>query len=118
MIVSIETILANVVLFGCLPGVASLAAPQDQADLGGIEQQLRTQYALTKVADGGNVAQPGAILVVRFFGIKANPVSGNIYWPNSYKSGGRLVILCLSPSAASAKWWTTRGTFRLAKTCM
>lgn len=90
MIVSIETILANVVLFGCLPGVASLAAPQDQADLGGIEQQLRTQYALTKVADGGNVAQPGAILVVRFFGIKANPVSGNIYWPNSYKSGGRI----------------------------
>jgi hypothetical protein len=27
---------------------------------------------------------------VRFFGIKANPISGDIYWPNSYKKGGRI----------------------------
>jgi hypothetical protein len=73
-----------------LLAVGSFAGPLDQAGLGGIEQQLRTQYALTKVADSGNVTQPGATLVVRFFGIKANPLSGDIYWPNSYKSGGRI----------------------------
>jgi hypothetical protein len=66
------------------------AAPQDQGGKGGVEQQLSAHYSLTRVSDNGVVLQPGTVLLVRFFGIKANPVSGDIYWPNSYRKGGRI----------------------------
>jgi len=66
------------------------AAPEDQGGKTAVEQQLAAQYSITKVGDNGAVLQPGIVMVVRFFGIKANPISGDIYWPNSYKKGGRI----------------------------
>src|ERR1035441_3900388 len=66
------------------------AAPEDQGGKAAVEQQLAAQYSITKVGDNGAVLQPGSVMVVRFFGIEANPITGDIYWPNSYKKGGRL----------------------------
>ena len=69
---------------------AQLILMQARAANTGVEEQLSQIYSLTKVAADGSVVQPGIVLVARFFGIKANPVSGDIYWPNSYKKGGRI----------------------------
>jgi hypothetical protein len=67
-----------------------LAVPGDQGGDASIGEQLTARYSPTKVSDSGAVIQPGSILAVRLLGIKANPVSGDIYWPNSYKKGGRI----------------------------
>src|ERR1039457_3651529 len=52
----------------------------------GVEQQLRAQYAVTRVGANGAVLQAGQVLVVQLDGIKASPTSlGQGYFPNSYK---------------------------------
>jgi len=78
------------VIAALIVAVPLCAMPQNQGGTVSVEQQLSARYSLTKVGDNGTVLQAGAILVVRFFGIKANPISGDIYWPNSYKRGGRI----------------------------
>jgi hypothetical protein len=71
-------------------GVSLLASPQDSAAKSTIEQQLKTQYALTRVGANGVVTQPGSILVIQQDGIKAVPASYQGYFANSVKKGARI----------------------------
>jgi hypothetical protein len=57
----------------------------------GVEQQLRAQYAVTRVGANGAVLQAGQVLVVQLEGIKANPAAFNpSYYPNDYKDGKKV----------------------------
>jgi hypothetical protein len=66
------------------------AAPPDQASKSSVEQQLRTQYRLTRVGANGVVLQAGSVLVVQQDNIRAIPASYQHYWVNSYKRDGRI----------------------------
>lgn len=55
-----------------------------------IEQQLRSNCPVTRVGANGVVVQEGCVLTVLEDGIKANPASYQLFWPNNYKKGGRV----------------------------
>ncbi|MGA9055020.1 MAG: hypothetical protein WB763_00760 [Terriglobia bacterium] len=74
-----------VALIGAVVLSGSLAGLHGQAPSPSIEQQLRKQYALTRVGGNGVVVQAGTVLIVQADGIKANPASYSLFWPNNYK---------------------------------
>jgi len=87
-------------------GVFLYAAPQDQASKPNIEQQLKTQYRLTRVGANGVVLQAGSVLVIQQDNIKANPASNQLYWSNLYKKDGHVkqpAIMIKSGSAGVDK---------------
>jgi hypothetical protein len=70
---------------------ASLPALKGQAPSQGIEQQLRSQYQLTRVgANGTVVGQPGSVLEMHEDGLIAIPASYGAYWYDTWKKGGRI----------------------------
>ena len=73
---------------GVLTLGASLPGLQGQAQSPNIEQHFRKQYGLTRVGANGTLVQPGVVLTVQADGIKANPASYLVFWPNNYKKGG------------------------------
>lgn len=58
-------------LLVCSLGLAEYAAPQDQASKPNTEQQLKSQYQLTRVGANGVVLQAGSVLVVQQDNINA-----------------------------------------------
>lgn len=72
----------SVVLFGVTADrVESQAA-------GTVEQQLRSQYHVTRVGmNGAVVGQPGSVLTIQSDGITAIPASYDKYWYNALKKG-------------------------------
>jgi hypothetical protein len=76
---------------GVLTLGASLPGLQGQAPSQGFEQQLRSQYQLTRVGGNGTVVgQPGAILVMQEDGLTAIPASYGPYWYSTFKKGGHI----------------------------
>jgi hypothetical protein len=71
-------------------GALLIAATQYDPAAAEMQRQLRIQYTPTKVGANGVVLVGGSVVVVQQDGIKANPAFGDIYWPNSYKKGGRV----------------------------
>jgi hypothetical protein len=70
---------------------ASLPGLQGQAPSQGFEQQLRSQYQLTRVGGNGTVVgQPGAILVMQEDGLTGIPASYGPYWYSTFKKGGHI----------------------------
>src|ERR1039457_3020213 len=55
-----------------------------------VDQELKTQYHVTRLAANGLVLQAGAVLVVQQDNIKASPASAQLYYPNSYTKDGRV----------------------------
>jgi hypothetical protein len=77
--------LGLVILAVSLPGL------RGQAPSPSIEQQLRSQYQLTRVGGNGTVVgQPGAVLEMHEDGLIAIPASLGAYWYNTLKKGGRI----------------------------
>jgi hypothetical protein len=71
-------------------GALLFAAPQ--ALKPGADQQLRAQFAVTRVGANGVVVQAGQVLVVQQDNIRANPAWLNqSYFPNEYKKDGKKV---------------------------
>jgi hypothetical protein len=76
---------------GVLTLGASLPGFRGQAPSPSIEQQLRSQYQLTRVGGNGTVVgQPGAVLEMHDDGLIAIPASLGAYWYNTLKMGGRI----------------------------
>jgi hypothetical protein len=76
---------------GVLTLSASLPVLQGQAPSASIEQQLRSQYQLTRVGANGNVVgQPGSVIEMQDDGLIAIPASFGAYWYNTWKKGGRI----------------------------
>jgi hypothetical protein len=72
----------SVVLFG-----VTAVRVEGQAS-GTVEEQLRSQYRITRVGmNGAVVGQPGSVLVVQADGITAIPASYDKYWYNTLKKG-------------------------------
>jgi hypothetical protein len=64
---------------------------QGQAPNPGIEQQLRSQYRLTRVGTNGMVVgQPGSVLTMQEDGLAAIPTSFGKYWYNTFKKDGHI----------------------------
>lgn len=63
---------------------------QGQAQNLNVEQQLKSQYAVTRVGSNGVLVQPGTVLRVLKDGIKSMPASYDVFWPNNYKNGGKV----------------------------
>jgi hypothetical protein len=81
--------------------VLAAARPSPQSSSG--EEQLRAQYRVSSVGGNGVVLREGTVVSVLLDGIKANPPSGNVCWPNSYKKGGRIrqpAMVVMSGAAA------------------
>jgi len=74
-----------VAFISCLAFGGALSLLPGQTPSPSIEQQLRKQYALTRVGSNGVVVQAGTVLIVQADGIKANPASYSLFWPNNYK---------------------------------
>ncbi len=73
------------VLCVSLPGLRAQAPGQ------GFEQQLRSQYRLTRVGGNGTVAgQPGTVLEMHEDGLTAIPAAYGPYWYSTIKKGGRI----------------------------
>src|ERR1039458_3341831 len=85
---------------GSVAGVMSVvilgASPswlQGQAPGPSIEQQLRSQYHLTRVgANGTIIGQAGSVLVMQEDGLTAIPASFVTYWHNNAKKGAPIRI--------------------------
>ena len=76
---------------GVLTLGAGLPGLQGQAPSQGFEQQLRSQYQLTRVGGNGTVVgQPGAILVMQEDGLTAIPASYGPYWYSTFKKGAHI----------------------------
>jgi hypothetical protein len=74
------------VLFG-----GTAARVEGQAPSSSVEEQLRSQYRVTRVGtNGAVVGAPGSVLVVQTDGITAIPASHGVYWYNNLKKGGRV----------------------------
>jgi len=78
----------SVALISCLACGGAMSPLPGQTPTPSIEQQLRKQYAITRVGTNGVVVQEGTVLTVQADGIKANPASYLLFWPNNYKKGG------------------------------
>lgn len=52
-----------------------------------LQQELQTKYPITVVDENGFVVRKGCILTVQYEGIVANPIFGDLYWPNTFKNG-------------------------------
>ena len=64
---------------------------QGQAQSQDLEQQLRSQYHLTRVGTNGRVVgEAGSILVIQQDGLAAIPASYGAYWYSTFKNGGRI----------------------------
>ncbi len=64
---------------------------QGQAQSQNVEQQLRSQYRVTRVGtNGAVVGQAGTVLVIQQDGLSAIPASYGKYWYSSFKAGGRI----------------------------
>jgi hypothetical protein len=64
---------------------------QGQAQSQNVEQQLRSQYRVTRVGTNGTVVgQAGTILIVEQDGLNAIPASYGKYWYSNFKAGGRI----------------------------
>jgi hypothetical protein len=65
---------------------ASLSSLQGQAPSPNVEQQLRSQYRLTRVGTNGTVVgEAGSVLVMQQDGLKAIPAQYGAYWHNTPK---------------------------------
>lgn len=73
-------------------GACLFGTPQNQVPKPSIEQQLRKQYALTRVGTNGVVTQAGSVLVVPQDGLKAIPASYQGYFGNNVKKGGLIKV--------------------------
>ena len=70
---------------------AVLPALHGQAPSSSIEQQLRSQYQLTRAgANGTIVGQAGSVLLMQEDGLIAIPASYGVYWYNTFKKDGRI----------------------------
>lgn len=68
--------------------VASLyAVPQDQNSKASVEQQLQTQYVLTKMSGKTEIATPGSALIILKEDLIGAAASGLAYYQNNYKDG-------------------------------
>jgi hypothetical protein len=67
----------------------SLSGLQGQELGSGLEQQLRSQYAVTRVGANGVLVHAGTVLKVLKDGIRSMPASYAVFWPNNYK-GSRI----------------------------
>lgn len=85
-----RTMLIFASLFAETFGASLFAAPQDQTPKPSIEQQLRKQYAVSRLGINGVVTLAGTVLVVQQDNIKSNPADRQLYWANTYKKGGRV----------------------------
>jgi hypothetical protein len=91
--------IVSAVLFG-----GTLSRVRGQAQSQSIEQQLRKQYVLTRVGANGVVLQAGTVLTVQADGIKANPASYVVFWPNIYKKdAGRVTQRLMTVKAGTSK---------------
>ena len=87
-------------LFALMIGIFTFAADtawlvQAQAPSADPEQQLRAVFQVTNVADGGAIVRAGSVVTIQKEGLRGLQVGTQIsptssYWPNSYKSGGRI----------------------------
>jgi hypothetical protein len=76
-------------LYGVLLFIETLSVLRGQTPSLSVEQQLRSQYLITSVDAGGQVAQVGSVFAVQQMGILGLPAPTQ--WPcNSYKQGGRI----------------------------
>src|ERR1017187_4780787 len=75
----------GIVVFG-----ASMPGLQGQAPGAGLEKQLKSQYAVTRVGANGVLIHTGTVLRVLKDGIRSMPASYAVFWPNNYKNGGRV----------------------------
>ena len=73
---------------------ASLSGLPGQTQSPGLEQQLRSQYAVTRVGANGVLVHAGTVLKVLKDGIRSMPASYAaayaVFWPNNFKSGGKV----------------------------
>jgi len=67
-----------------LPGLS------EQAQSPGLEQQLKSQYPVTRVGANGAVVHAGTVLRVLKDGIRSMPASYAVFWPNNYKNGDKV----------------------------
>jgi hypothetical protein len=69
-----------------------------------IEEQLRKEYVLTRVGTNGVLMHAGIVFTVQVDGIKSNPASYMLYWPNIYKKGdGRVKQRMMTAKAGISK---------------
>ena len=75
----------GIVVFG-----ASMPGLQGQAPGAGLEKQLKSQYAVTRVGANGVLIHTGTVLRVLKDGIRSMPASYAVFWPNNYKNGAKV----------------------------
>jgi hypothetical protein len=81
----------SVGLTGTVILAASVSMLHGQAINPSVEQQLRSQYLLTRVGSNGMVVgQPGSVLVIQEDGLTAIPTFFGKYWYNTCNKAGRI----------------------------
>lgn len=95
-------------------GACLFGMPQNQVPRPSIEQQLRKQYALTRVGTNGVVTQAGSVLVVQQDGLKAIPALYQGYFGNNVKKGGPIKANYVQHQHIGAAT-RRRGSSRLAR---
>jgi len=76
-------------VLGAVALAGTLSRLQGQATSQNVEQQLQSEYRLTRAGATGRVAgEPGAVLVVQQSGLTAIPASYEVYWYSTFKNGG------------------------------
>ena len=90
------------------------AAPADQAEAGGIEQQLRAQYVLAQASHFNRVSSAGTVIVIQQSGLSAAPpasLTGATGWyRNVFKDGKR------QNHGLPEMAWQNTGTLRAIQT--
>jgi hypothetical protein len=78
---------AMVALIAGALGTSLFAGPQDQNSKASVEQQLQTQYVLTKMSGKTEIATPGSPLIILKEDVIGAAASGLAYYQNNYKDG-------------------------------
>ena len=80
-----------ILALGVLTLSASLPGLEGQAPSPSIEQQLRSQYQITRVGNNGIVVgEAGSVLLMQEDGLIAIPATYPVYWYDTLKKGGRI----------------------------
>jgi hypothetical protein len=77
--------------------------------------QLTQRYALTRVDGNGTVTQGGTVVKIGQFLLRANPVYGDRYQPNSYKKGRVSQPTFMKPSRDNIKLADSLGYLRFGE---
>lgn len=112
MLITVRTAIQVLALMLVGVGSASSLAAQVSPSLA---DQLAQRYLLTRVDPSGAVIQAGTVVKVGQFLLRANPIYGDRYQPNSYKKGRISQPTFMKPSRDNIKLADSLGYLRFGE---